>query len=160
MRSNGARGSSAAGRWLSPGSLSALSTASLLIALFVPPHRSAREAARRGQCTNNLKQLSLALQCYHEATGSFPPAAITDKNGKPLLSWRVALLPFIDTGSPYWKFHLDEPWDSPHNLAVVEQMPAIYHCPSDRRSKIGHDRLHGRHRHGHSFPAEFRAGTI
>ncbi len=109
----------------------------LLIALFVPPHRSAREAARRAQCTNNLKQLGLALQLYREATGSLPAAAITDKNGKPLLSWRVALLPFIDTGSPYWKFHLDEPWDSPHNIGLVEQMPAIFNCPSGATRKWG-----------------------
>ena len=109
----------------------------LLIALFVPPHRTAREAARRGQCTNNLKQLGLALQCYRVATGSFPPAAITDKDGKPLLSWRVALLPYIDTGSPYWHFHLDEPWDSPHNIAVVELMPPIYNCPSAPTRKRG-----------------------
>jgi prepilin-type processing-associated H-X9-DG protein len=109
----------------------------LLLALFLPPHRSAREAARRAQCTNNLKQLGLALQLYHEANGSLPAAAITGKDGEPLLSWRVALLPFIDTGSPYWKFHLDEPWDSLHNIGVVELMPAIYHCPSDTAGKWG-----------------------
>ncbi len=109
----------------------------LLVALFLPAHLSAREDARRAQCANNLKQIGLAIQIYHEANGCLPAAAITGKDGKPLLSWRVAILPYIGTGSPYWKFHLDEPWDSPHNIALVEQMPAEYNCPSDTTQKWG-----------------------
>jgi prepilin-type processing-associated H-X9-DG protein len=109
----------------------------LLVAIFLPAHRSAREAARRAQCTNNLKQIGLAMQVYHHVNGCLPAAAITGKDGKPLLSWRVAILPYIGTGSPYWKFHLDEPWDSPHNLALVEEMPAEFNCPSDTTQKWG-----------------------
>ena len=109
----------------------------LLVAIFLPAHLSAREAARRAQCTNNLKQIGLAIQIYHEVNGCLPAAAITGKDGKPLLSWRVAILPYIGTGSPYWKFHLDEPWDSPHNLAVVEEMPAEFNCPSHATQKWG-----------------------
>ncbi len=109
----------------------------LLVAIFLPAHRSAREAARRVQCTNNLKQIGLAIQIYHEVNGCLPAAAITGKDGKPLLSWRVAILPYIGTGSPYWKFDLDEPWDSPHNIALVEQMPPEFNCPSDTTHKWG-----------------------
>ena len=60
-----------------------------------------------------------------------PPAAIS-KDGKPLLSWRVALLPYLDLAlggaqnELYEKFHLDEPWDSPHNKELIDQIPEIY----------------------------------
>jgi prepilin-type processing-associated H-X9-DG protein len=96
-----------------------------------------RETARRSQCVNNLKQLGIAMYNYVEANGSLPPAAITDRNGKPLLSWRVAILPYIEESSLYSKFHLDEPWDSPHNLVLLEPMPSVYGCPSDTTRKPG-----------------------
>ncbi len=105
------------------------------LALLMPATRSAREAARRAQCTNNLKQIGLAMHNYHEANGTLPPAAITDKNGKPLLSWRVAILPYLESGDLYSRFHLDEPWDSPHNHSLLGAMPSIYACPSDRTLK-------------------------
>src|SRR5262249_61611243 len=50
----------------------------------------------------------------------------TDKDGKPLLSWRVAILPYIDQQELYNEFHLDEPWDSAHNKTLIERMPRIY----------------------------------
>ena len=86
---------------------------------------------------NNLKQIGLAISEYHEAYGCLPAAAITDKNGKPLLSWRVATLPFLEASNLYPKFHLDEPWDSPHNLQLVEKMPYCYVCPSDKNRVPG-----------------------
>lgn len=103
----------------------------ILPALLLPAVQAAREAARRAQCTNNLKQIGLALHNYHSANNTFPPAAITDKDGKPLLSWRVAILPYIDRGDLYDQFHLDEPWNSPHNSGLLAQMPAAYRCPSN-----------------------------
>ena len=99
------------------------------VSLLLPAFRSAREAARRAQCTNNLKQIGLAFHNYHEANGCLPPAAITDGSGKPLLSWRVALLPFIEASPLYSRFHLDEPWDSPHNLALLDPMPSSTPAP-------------------------------
>ena len=57
---------------------------------------------------------------YHSANNAFPKPAITDKEGKPLLSWRVAILPYIEQQELYNKFKLDEPWDSPHNKALLE----------------------------------------
>ena len=56
----------------------------------------------------------------------FAPA-ILSKDGKPLLSWRVAILPMIEQKELYGKFHLDEPWDSANNKPLVAQMPAIFH---------------------------------
>ncbi len=95
------------------------------------PLSQAREATYRSQCTNNLKQLGLAMHNYHNNHKHFPAAAITDDDGKPLLSWRVAVLPYLDQQQAlYNEFHLDEPWDSPHNKALIDRMPAVYHCPS------------------------------
>ena len=96
---------------------------------MLPATQSAREAARRAQCTNNIKQIVLAMHNYHSANNSFP-SDITDKNGKPLLSWRVAILPYIEQDDLYSKFKLDEPWDSPHNKALLKEMPTTFLCPS------------------------------
>ena len=110
----------------------------VVVALFVPAIRSAREAARRDQCKSNLKQIGLALTGYHTAFGCYPPAAIVDKQGKPLLSWRVAILPYLGSEQRrYSRFRLDEPWDSPHNLALVNDRPDQFTCPSDHDPKPG-----------------------
>jgi len=66
------------------------------------------------------------MHCYADVHGSLPAAAIYSSDGKPLLSWRVALLPYIERKHLYDQFHLDEPWDSPHNLALLPQMPTIF----------------------------------
>jgi prepilin-type processing-associated H-X9-DG protein len=104
--------------------------APVLVALLLPAVQAAREAARRSQCVNNLKQIGLAMHNYHNAFGALPGAAIVDKQGKPLLSWRVAILPFIEQQALYNKFKLDEPWDSPHNKELIQYMPTVYACPS------------------------------
>jgi hypothetical protein len=89
----------------------------------------ARSNAMFRECINNQKQLGLALYRYHQRHNNFPPAFSSSKDGKPLLSWRVLILPFLDENALYQEFHLDEPWDSPHNRALVAKMPAIYRCP-------------------------------
>ena len=88
-----------------------------------------RESASRAQSTNNLKQIALAMHNYHDVHKSFAPQASYDKQKKPLLSWRVHLLPFVDAGELYKQFHLDEPWDSEHNKALIRKMPKVYHSP-------------------------------
>ena len=97
---------------------------------------SAREDALRGECVNNLKLLGSALNGYHSANARFP-GNIVDKNGKPLLSWRVAILPYLDQKSLYQKFKLDEPWDSPTNKALLEEMPENLLCPSQEDYDAG-----------------------
>ena len=104
--------------------------APVLIALLLPAVQAAREAARRSQCVNNLKQIGLAMHNYHSVNNSLPGAAIVDKQGKPLLSWRVAILPYIEQEPLYRKFKLDEPWDSPNNKELIQYMPTTYACPS------------------------------
>jgi hypothetical protein len=89
------------------------------------------------QCANNLKMIGLALHNYHDAWNTFPAAAIFDKQDKPLLSWRVHLLPFLEQDRLYTEFHLDEPWDSEHNKKLIARMPAVYRCPSLRVKEAG-----------------------
>ena len=100
------------------------------MALLLPAVQAAREAARRAQSTNNLKQLMLAMFNYHDARKAFPAQAIYSDEGKPLLSWRVAILPYIEEQALYDQFHLDEPWDSEHNKQLIAKMPQVYLCPS------------------------------
>jgi prepilin-type processing-associated H-X9-DG protein len=90
--------------------------------------RHVRES-RRAQCAGQLKRLGEAMQDYHEANGHFPAPSLKAEDGKALLSWRVALLPHLGYKTLYEKFRLDEPWDSPHNRALITQMPREFTCP-------------------------------
>jgi hypothetical protein len=90
----------------------------VLLGLLLPAVQSARETARRMQCANNLKQISLAMLSYEQQYHSLPPAFVADKNGRPMHSWRVLLLPYLDCKPLYDAYHFDEPWDGPHNRAL------------------------------------------
>jgi hypothetical protein len=81
-------------------------------------------AAERGM--NGMKQVLLAMHNYHDAKRSLPAAAITAPDGKALLSWRVAILPYLEQDTLYKQFRLNEPWDSPANRPLLAQMPAVY----------------------------------
>ena len=78
---------------------------------------------------NNLKQIALALLNYEAAHKTLPAQAKYDADGKPLLSWRVGILPYIEEQQLYQQFHLDEPWDSPNNIKLLDQMPAVFKHP-------------------------------
>jgi hypothetical protein len=65
---------------------------------------------------------------YHDKYGRLPPAVVYGKDGKPLHSWRVLLLPHLDQEDLYRQFKMDEPWDSPHNIKPLPRIPAVY-CP-------------------------------
>ncbi|HKI31685.1 MAG TPA: DUF1559 domain-containing protein [Gemmataceae bacterium] len=84
----------------------------------------------------NLQRIGEAMYAYDDGRGRFPdghlpPAVLRSPNGQPLLSWRVALLPYLGERGLYEQFHLDEPWDSPHNFALVGRMPKVYGHPAD-----------------------------
>jgi hypothetical protein len=81
---------------------------------------------------NNLKEIGLAAHNHHDATGAFP-ANLTGRDGKPLLSWRVAILPYLQQEALYRQFRLDEPWDSEHNVRLLAQMPKVYVVPGRER---------------------------
>lgn len=100
------------------------------IALLLPAVQAAREAARRAQCSNNLKQISIALANYHDVYKSFPPAFVPDANGKPMHSWRVLILPYMNEQALYDAYDMNEPWDGPNNTRLAARMPAAYACPS------------------------------
>ncbi len=103
-----------------------------LLAVVQASAEPLRAQARRSQSANNLKQIGLAMHNYHDTYRRFPAAASYDKNGKPLLSWRVAILPYIEQVQLYEQFHLDEPWDSQHNKQLIAKMPATYRSPQSK----------------------------
>jgi prepilin-type processing-associated H-X9-DG protein len=104
----------------------------ILVALLLPAVQAAREAARRAQSMNNLKQIAIAMLSHEADRREFPARASFDKQGKPLLSWRVHMLPFLDRGALYKQFHLDEAWDSDHNKKLIPLMPKVYANPSGK----------------------------
>jgi RNA polymerase sigma factor (sigma-70 family) len=83
------------------------------------------DAKQRKKSVNNLKQILIALHNYHDVNGTFP-ANVTDKDGKPLLSWRVLLLPYLEQDNLYKQFKLDEPWDSDNNKKLLAMMPRVF----------------------------------
>jgi len=95
----------------------------------------AREAGRRATSMNNLGQIALAMRFYYSTAKHFPPPASRAPDGKPLLSWRVAILQYTEYEKLYREFHLDEPWDSPHNKSLIERMPVIFHSPKSKAAK-------------------------
>jgi prepilin-type processing-associated H-X9-DG protein len=104
----------------------------MLIGLLLPAVQTVREAAIRTQSSNNLKQMGLAMHNYHDMYGCFPAAAGGAEGRDPMnagLSWRVTLLPLLDGGALYRRFKLDEPWDSPNNKALLQEMPRVYAFP-------------------------------
>jgi hypothetical protein len=101
----------------------------VIIALFPPVHRG-REAGRRTQCKNNLKQIGLALHNYHDVYESFPPAYTVDDNGNRLHSWRTLILPYLEHSPLYDTIDLSKPWDDPVNTEAFKTTPYAYRCPS------------------------------
>lgn len=75
---------------------------------------------------NSIKQIALALHNYASAYQHLPPQSLVDAEGNRLLSWRVLILPYLEQAALYEQFHLDEPWDSPHNLELAKTIPAPY----------------------------------
>ena len=99
-----------------------------LIALLLPADAVSRTAGRRMRCMMNLKDISLALLNYHTANGCFPPAVVVGKDGKPMHSWRVLLLPYLEQRDLYEAYDFQEPWDGPKNKRLLAACPAVYQC--------------------------------
>ncbi|WP_442511008.1 DUF1559 domain-containing protein [Novipirellula sp. SH528] len=102
----------------------------ILVALMLPAVQAAREAARRMQCSNNIKQIGLALHNYHSAYNTLPPAYTVDANGRPMHSWRSIILPFMEQQGLHERIDFSKPWDAPENLAVAQTVVPQYSCPS------------------------------
>jgi Protein of unknown function (DUF1559) len=111
--------------WTSP----FLAGAAISAGVGLPGVQKVREAAESAIALNNLKQIAIALHSYHDVHGALPPAAILGKKGKKLLSWRVAILPFIEQENVYRLFKQDEPWDSEHNKKLSDLAIKTYMDP-------------------------------
>jgi hypothetical protein len=112
-----------------PGAGNMAAAAPVGAALLLPAVAKARQAARDAQELNSLKQLALGALNNESATKMLPDD-IRDEDGKPLLSWRVRILPYIEQNELYNQFQLDEPWDSPNNKPLLDRMPAVFRSPS------------------------------
>lgn len=115
---------------LAVGLVAAVGMIGILIALLLPAVQAAREAARRMQASNNLKQLGLAVQNYHDVYNAFPPAVVRDENGKPLYSGRVLLLPFLVSDGRDHAFDKNQAWDSPANMPISQTDLRVFTDPS------------------------------
>ena len=113
-----------------------------LRSMFGAAINASMETNRRKERISQFKQLALGILNYSDVNRHLPAvAAICDKDGKPLLSWRVAILPYIEQQPLYDAFHLDEPWDSPHNRTLIEKMPTMF---VDSDPKLGQLRRAGK----------------
>jgi type II secretory pathway pseudopilin PulG len=108
-----------------------------LVGLSIRAVYQSRESARENQCRLNLKQIALALENYRSAYGCFPPAYLADATGKPMHSWRMLIIPYMEKSPFYSSYKFDEPWDGPNNRKLLDPYwPPYYDCPS-RGAKRG-----------------------
>ncbi len=91
--------------------------------------------ASRQQAIDKLTAIGSALEAYLEKEGHYPPPAIYGARKEPLLSWRVALLPYLGHAELYQQFNLSEPWNSQHNRGLLERMPAVFASADVEASK-------------------------
>jgi hypothetical protein len=112
------------------------------------------QALRDAQTSANLSRIGIAMHRYHDDHKEFPAAATYDKQGTPLLSWRVHLLPYLGQTKLYKEFHLNEPWDSAHNRKLIKRMPAVYSSGSSQLSGAGKTTLLAPVGKGTMFPGQ------
>jgi hypothetical protein len=112
------------------GSLFSLGVVAVVFGFVVP--KVQEEQARR-ETNLNLKLIGLAFHNYESNSGNLPGPGVLDSRGKNNrnLSWRVAILPYVEEERLYKEFNLDEPWDSPNNLRLLRRMPKVYRAPGD-----------------------------
>jgi len=105
----------------------------ILIGLLLPAVQKVREAAARAKCTNNLKQLGLAIHGFHDTRGFFPPSAtsqVFETGWAPTHGWGQFILPFIEQGSLGNLYQWTSNWSDPVNQPVVSTKLAVMICPS------------------------------
>jgi len=113
-------------------SVVALTVLAVFVVAFFLPAVGGGPASPRAQCSNNLKQLGLAMQIYRDEFGTYPPAYVADEHGRPQHSWRVLLLPYLGERKLYDEYDFREAWDGPHNRKLLAKMPDLYKCPGDK----------------------------
>jgi prepilin-type N-terminal cleavage/methylation domain-containing protein/prepilin-type processing-associated H-X9-DG protein len=104
----------------------------VLIALLLPAVQAAREAARRAQCVNNLKQVGIAMHNYHDTVGSLPPGTVGCCDG----TWQAFILPYLEQGALFSSYNFDRPrYSQPQNTTATFSFIGTLLCPSDAPSK-------------------------
>ena len=103
------------------------------IAARINEQNQAKAAAASSM--NKVKNIATALLAYHKDKGKFPPAATLSKEGKPLLSWRVQILPYLGHNFLYKQFRQNEPWDSDHNKKLIRRIPPSFRETQDDLNK-------------------------
>jgi len=103
---------------------------SCVFCCLFPIGNSFRPWVRRQHCMTHAKNIGFAMHSYHDTFGTFPPAFVPDDQGKPMHSWRVLLLPFLNYRAIYDRYDFGEPWDGPNNRKLLAEMPIEYRCPS------------------------------
>lgn len=99
-----------------------------------PVYSVSQMGTLRSDSAKNLSLLAQALLDYHNKHGHFPPPAMYNADGRPAHSWRTLILPQLGYGDLFENLRLDEPWDSNHNLTVLNSMPNVYRHPLQGRS--------------------------
>lgn len=102
----------------------------VLFALLMPVFQGPLREGRWWECRSKIRVIGLGLLNYHDDYGCFPPAYIADENGRPMHSWRVLILPFLDQQALYHRYRFDEPWDGPNNSKLAEHGIWQFDCPS------------------------------
>lgn len=97
-----------------------------------------RARMQREECAERLKKIGTALQNYHDEHSAWPPAVVSDSNGRPMHTWRVLILPHLGTEEEklYKQYHFDEPWNGPRNSELAEQMPEVFGCLLDPNADL------------------------
>jgi hypothetical protein len=101
---------------------------------------AAIESEMKSETEEKLGKIGEALQAYHKKHGHLPPPALLAPDGRPLLSWRVLLLPHLGEEDLHKQFHLNEPWDSAHNRTLLEKIPSVYE-PESFGTRVPHGTL-------------------
>jgi hypothetical protein len=104
--------------------------AGLAVAALWAAIQGGREAWRRTGCAVKLQAIAVAMQAYCDANGVLPPAYTVDEAGRPLHSWRVLILPYLENSTLYREIRLDEPWDSEWNSRFHSLPVSPFACPS------------------------------
>ena len=111
-------------------SLRAIFVVTALIAASSWVFVESSKAVKLERCRNNLKQIGVAFQNYHDAFKHFPPAITYDADGTPLYSWRLLLVPFLESTDIYLKYNRKESWDGPSNSKLSSRMLDCFRCPT------------------------------
>ena len=108
-----------------------------MLCVTAPYVDEARESSRSWQCHYGMSTIAKALLLYAKDHGALPPVYIAGADGKPMHSWRVLILPYLEGKNLYDQYDFSEPWNGPNNSALAPYAPTIFQCPSDPSTAAG-----------------------